>query len=738
LENVVIKFIADTDGLKPAIDQLKLLGKITEEDAKLIAEINAEQKEFLNTINRTTTEAGKLNAEIEDLGKTMSNDVIGKAADELSNFTKESNQAVQGAKSLKAELRELKKQIASGDFTGEELRQMTKRAAELDDHLGDVNERIKSLASDTKYIDALTGAMRGVAAAASVAAGASALFGSESEELAKATQKAQAAMALLAGVQELSALATTENATKTMFLDTAQKLATVSSNILGKTITTSMAAATMGVSLLVGAVVAFMSTMEDAETDMQKFNKSLAEMDRTQTAVDVIKARSEMIKSSLNDEAKARIDAKAEMIKRERMFTEEANKKLRTLDQNFNALASEEKISAYGRYMRKREEVETKLAQDLKLIQISYQEDVANIDEKYAEKEEKRAEKKAAKKVQIAKKSAFDALFAEAEADAHRQALMDDFTNRYMDMLHKQDLADKEANAQFEENFKDMLDQKESYNMDWWLRYIETEDNFNAREEEKRKKRIDDWKAASIDAAQSVSAAIFEITNRDITLRYDAEISAIDKRTASLLENENLTAAQRKKIEDKAQRDIAKIKTEQFKRQKAADIIQATINTALAVSRALPNIPAAVATGIAGAATIAVIASQPIPQFAKGTEKFISEGTGTQDRGLAWLSHGERVVPTSVNNDYFEALSAIQNRAVDPTLANNIMTALSNGTFAAGQNEKMDVNKLAQALKGTNKQTTVNINIDEQGFMKFVQKGNSHREYLNKKFRYEA
>ena len=62
------------------------------------------------------------------------------------------------------------------------------------------------------------------------------------------------------------------------------------------------------------------------------------------------------------------------------------------------------------------------------------------------------------------------------------------------------------------------------------------------------------------------------------------------------------------------------------------------------------------------------------------------------------------------------------------------MTALSNGTFAAGQGEKMDVNKLVQALKGTNKQTTVNINIDEQGFMKFVQKGNSHREYLNKKF----
>ena len=135
---------------------------------------------------------------------------------------------------------------------------------------------------------------------------------------------------------------------------------------------------------------------------------------------------------------------------------------------------------------------------------------------------------------------------------------------------------------------------------------------------------------------------------------------------------------------------------------------------------------------------MAVIASQPIPKFAKGTEKFIAEGTGTADRGLAWLSHGERVVPSAVNNDYFDALSAIQNRAVDPTLANNIMTALSNGTLGAAQGDKLDVNKLVKALQGNNKQTTVNINIDEHGFMKFVQKGNSHREYVNKKFRYEA
>ena len=88
-----------------------------------------------------------------------------------------------------------------------------------------------------------------------------------------------------------------------------------------------MAQATMGISLLVGAIATMMLTMDDAETDMEKFNKSLSAMDRAETATEIIKQRTEMIKRGLNDEAKARLDAKAEMIKKERMFTDEANKK---------------------------------------------------------------------------------------------------------------------------------------------------------------------------------------------------------------------------------------------------------------------------------------------------------------------------------------------------------------------------------------------------------------------------
>jgi len=72
-------------------------------------------------------------------------------------------------------------------------------------------------------------------------------------------------------------------------------------------------------------------------------------------------------------------------------------------------------------------------------------------------------------------------------------------------------------------------------------------------------------------------------------------------------------------------------KTEQFIRQKRADMISAGINTALAVTRALSTDPTgilATIVGIAGAAQIAAINSKPVPQFAMGGR---TDVVGAQD-----------------------------------------------------------------------------------------------------------
>lgn len=126
-----------------------------------------------------------------------------------------------------------------------------------------------------------------------------------------------------------------------------------------------------------------------------------------------------------------------------------------------------------------------------------------------------------------------------------------------------------------------------------------------------------------IEATQNISDAAFQIISNADQAAYDNKIALLEKEKEAKLSNTKLTEKQRAKIEEEYRKKEAKIKEEQFRKNKSAQIIQSIINTALAVTNALatggPAAPAlAVAAGITGAAQTAVIAAQPVPQFDKG------------------------------------------------------------------------------------------------------------------------
>jgi len=131
--------------------------------------------------------------------------------------------------------------------------------------------------------------------------------------------------------------------------------------------------------------------------------------------------------------------------------------------------------------------------------------------------------------------------------------------------------------------------------------------------------------AFAIEQAQVTSDTTFQIISDSANAEFDLKMALLEKEKEAKLKNATLTEAQKAKIEADYQKKAAKLKTEQFKKQKAADIIQAIINTALAVSKALPNVPLSIAAGIAGAASVAVIAAQKVPQFDSGTLSTPSE-----------------------------------------------------------------------------------------------------------------
>jgi len=121
-----------------------------------------------------------------------------------------------GTQSAKQRLREMQKELIAMAEAGQQgtdaFKRLEQQAGQLKDEIGDVNQRIKNLASDTKQIDAFVGAVQGIAAGFQIAQGAAALFGDENEDLQKAMLKVQGAMALANGVQQVANLLQKESA----------------------------------------------------------------------------------------------------------------------------------------------------------------------------------------------------------------------------------------------------------------------------------------------------------------------------------------------------------------------------------------------------------------------------------------------------------------------------------------------------------------------------------------------
>lgn len=108
---------------------------------------------------------------------------------------------------------------------------------------------------------------------------------------------------------------------------------------------------------------------------------------------------------------------------------------------------------------------------------------------------------------------------------------------------------------------------------------------------------------------------------------YDREIERIESLQERGAISTEVAEARKRAAEDKTrlkEEELAKKKAalqeKQAKWDKANSIIQAGIATALAVTKALPNLILAAIVGAMGAAQIAIIASQQIPKYAKGTK----------------------------------------------------------------------------------------------------------------------
>lgn len=249
---IIISLVADPSGLQPGIDVLEEMGKVDKATADQFRAANKAFQDRGKVLDQTVTSSEKFaaaskklvesitggaiaqaTANIEKLNKQVENSnadfitltkTVALAKQELSKLQQGTpafeklSQEIQAAEismgkfdkeatSSRAQLRQYREALGELEEAGLEntkvFQDMAVSAGQLQDQIGDTQARIRALSSDTFKLDASIQIIQGVAGAFSVAQGAAALFGDESEDIQQALLRVNAAMSVLNGLQQL-------------------------------------------------------------------------------------------------------------------------------------------------------------------------------------------------------------------------------------------------------------------------------------------------------------------------------------------------------------------------------------------------------------------------------------------------------------------------------------------------------------------------------------------------------
>ena len=212
-------------------------------------------------------------------------------------------------------------------------------------------------------------------------------------------------------------------------------------------------------------------------------------------------------------------------------------------------------------------------------------------------------------------------------------------------------------------------------------------------------KLTEDEKQQVVQASGQAIAQLTGMISQRVIEGYQMELTALEERY-----NQGLIS------EQQYQRERASLLAKQFRAQQDAAIIQAVINTALAVTSALTAGPiigpilAAISAAL-GAAEIAVILSQPTPQFANGVVDLQGEGTGTSDSISAKLSKGESVITAKETSKHKGLLEAMNKGLAEKyILSNYVKPALDSAMLSgfADMGKSAEFNGLTANLKDHN------------------------------------
>ena len=253
-----------------------------------------------------------------------------------------------------------------------------------------------------------------------------------------------------------------------------------------------------------------------------------------------------------------------------------------------------------------------------------------------------------------------------------------------------------------------------------------TEDSIANYRLEKMQVVLDGFNTA-LGYMQDVSDMAFEAISSNIQAQMDAldEMYTTDAQEAK--ENANKKYISEKELADKK----AALEQKQAKYAKAQALINAAINTASAIIATLARLGAtpwgiasSIIAGSMGAAQMAIIASKPLAQYAKGRKGGKGEYALVGENGpeVMYVPEGASIVP----NHYLGDMDAWSKFGV-PALPNDMMSA------AMLQQINIDYDRLGKAVAANiPQQKAVSVNVDRNGVT--ISDNGNRRTYLNHKY----
>lgn len=243
----------------------------------------------------------------------------------------------------------------------------------------------------------------------------------------------------------------------------------------------------------------------------------------------------------------------------------------------------------------------------------------------------------------------------------------------------------------------------------------------------------EDGTATALAISEAFQEAFNTISNAS-QANFDAEYSRLEQQKNISLQFAGDSAAAKEEIERQYEERKREIQRREAETQKRLAIFNIGVNTAQAIVATLAKtpppagIPFAVLMGAIGAAQIAMVASQQIPQFWKGTDNAPEGWAWTQEKGaevitdksgkvksygsnkgaqLTYLNAGDKVYKS--HEDYIN--KELMKNGIQPMGKSFNFVSTSNGLTKNDLSE--EITRLSRTIR---EKENISINIDKSGF----------------------